>query len=441
MLRTTQSRSLLIRGARVIDPILGRDEIADISIVDGLISQTAPRQACAVDASGLIVCPGLMDIHVHLREPGQTDKETIETGTAAAAAGGFTFVACMPNTKPPLDRPDLIAFVRERAKAANQCEVGPIATVTAGSGGNELTDFARLSGAGAVAFSDDGVGVGNDSIMRAALAKAREIGTVVVQHCDYKSITGPGVMHLGEVARRANLPGIDPRSEETMIERDIALCRETRGRYHVAHISTARSVELVRQAKAEGVPVTAEVCPHHLALTHEACAGADPNTKMNPPLRTENDVDACRRGLVDGTIDCIVTDHAPHTATEKATGFAKAPPGVVGLETAVGVAARAMIASDLADWPRLIGWFTAGPSSVLGRPGRGITLGMPAELTLLDPENRWVVRPEQFVSKGRNTPFSGWELPARAMATVRGMRVSFQPEFARKLAEALADKS
>ncbi len=442
-LKTMQHAAMLIRHGRVIDPASGRDEVADIAVVDGVVAERAPDGAHVIDASGLIVCPGLMDLHVHLREPGQTHKETIETGTAAAAAGGFTFVACMPNTKPTTDNADTVRFVLQRSRQAGHCAVGPVAAITRGRAGDELTDFASLLEAGAVAFSDDGTGVEDDALMRAAFEQASTVDALLIQHCEYQSISAGGVMHLGEVSRRLGLPGLDPRSEEAMIERDIDLCRQTQGRYHVAHISTARAVELVRQAKAAGLPVTAEVCTHHLILTDEACADGDPNTKMHPPLRPRSDVQACRRGLLDGTIDCITTDHAPHTGEEKASGFLKAPPGIVGLETAVGIAAQAMIGSGLADWPRLIGWFTAGPAMVLGcvtkagGPGprqtacatTNTSLGMietgrRAGLTLLDPHRKWIVDPSRFESKSRNTPFAGRELTGRALAAIRGPQIN-----------------
>ncbi|MHC4698201.1 MAG: dihydroorotase [Planctomycetota bacterium] len=431
-MKIRQHPAMLIAGGRVIDPESGRDEVADIAIIDGVIVERAPKNAYVIDASELIVCPGFMDLHVHLREPGQTHKETIETGTTAAAAGGFTFVACMPNTKPPIDNPHTVRLVLERACAAGACAVGPVAAITQGRAGEELTDFASLLGAGAVAFSDDGDGVNDDALMRAAFEQAREVDALLIQHCEYKSISAGGVMHLGEVSRRVGLPGLDPRSEETMIERDIDFCRQTGGRYHVAHVSTARGVELVRQAKAAGLPVTAEVCTHHLVLTDEACADGDPNTKMHPPLRPRSDVEACRRGLLDGTIDCIVTDHAPHTREEKAVGFLRAPPGIVGLETAVGVAAEALIESGLADWRQLVAWFTAGPAGALNRTSgsalarhdsRAIDAGHEADLTLLDPHCRWTVDPSLFESKSQNTPFAGRELVGQAIATIRGPQV------------------
>ena len=433
--------ALLIRGGRLVDPFSGRDELTSVAIVDGVVAEAPPQHAAEIDATGWIVCPGLMDIHVHLREPGQSHKETIETGTAAAACGGFTAVACMPNTEPPLDHPEAIRAVIENGRRAEQCAVLPIAAITRARAGRQLTDFESLLDAGAVALSDDGTGVEDDAVMRAALLEAQRLDAVLIQHCEYQAISAGGVMHLGTVSRELGWPGLDPRSEEAMIERDIALCRETGGRYHVAHISTGRAVDLVRRAKAEGLPVTAEVCPHHLMLTDEACGEQDPNTKMHPPLRTRADVDACRRGLLDGSIDCLATDHAPHVPEEKDRGFRDAPPGIVGLETAVGVSALAMISSGLADWPQLVSWFTTGPAGVLKRSPWPIEAGRPANLTLLDPSARWTVNPSEFLSKGRNTPFSGWELIGRAMGTVRGSCVALSPAVALQTAGPLTDKS
>lgn len=415
--------ALLIRGGRVIDPAAGRDEVADVAVVDGHIAASAPAKARVIEADGWLVCPGFRDIHVHLREPGQAHKETIASGSAAAAAGGFTYVACMPNTSPPIDQPDVVRWILDEARRHDRCGVGVVASITRGRGGKELTDFAALQQAGAVAFSDDGTGVEDDAVMRAAFESAARLGAVLVQHCEYRHISAGGVMHLGEVSRRLGLPGLDPRSEEAMIERDIDLCRRTGGRYHVAHISTAKAIDMVRRAKAEGLAVTAEACTHHLFLTDEACAAADPNTKMHPPLRPQSDVDACRRGLLDGTIDCIVTDHAPHAAAEKAAGFLKAPAGIVGLETAVGVAAAAMVATGLADWPRLVHWFTVGPARVLGNDPPSLGIGRAADISILDPKGAWVVEPDRFFSLSRNTPFAGRTLPARARGTICARRL------------------
>jgi len=424
MLSVHHRSEVLIRGGRVIDPFHDRDEVADVGVRDGVfVAPAALMRPWVVDAAGCTVCPGLMDIHVHLREPGGEHKETIETGCRAAAAGGFTHVACMPNTTPPLDSPDTLALVRRRAAQVDLCAVYPVACTTTGRRGETVVDITALKAAGAFAFSDDGAGVERDDVMREAFEAAAKVGAVLIQHCEFRRISAGGVMHSGEVSRRLGLPGLDPRSEEAMIERDLDLCRKTGARYHVAHISTGKAVELVRRARRAGLPVTAEVCTHHLLLTDEACAGADPNTKMHPPLRARHDVDACRAGLLDGTIDCIVTDHAPHAASEKAAGFLNAPPGIIGLETSLAVSARAMIHTGLADWRRWVEWMTSAPARVLGIERAGLAIGAIADVAVIDPAAEWTVDPQRFESKSRNTPFAGWTLTGRALMTIRGRRV------------------
>lgn len=420
MLQRTSLRSWSIRGGRIFDPFAGRDEVGDLHVVDGRVAECGAADAKVIDAGGCIVCPGLADIHVHLREPGQGHKETIVTGTAAAAAGGFAYVACMPNTAPALDEPERVRWVVSESRRVGSCDVGPVAAITKGREGKELADFAALLEAGAVAFSDDGVGVERDEVMLAAFERAVQLDALLIQHCEYHELSAGGVMHFGEVSKRLGLPGLDPRSEEAMIERDIDLCRRTGGRYHVAHISTAKAIELVRAAKREGLPVTTEVCTHHLILTDEACKDADPNTKMHPPLRPLFDVMACRQGLLDGTIDCIVTDHAPHAAEEKARGFLKAPAGIIGLETALGLAVQAMIETGLADWPRLIGWFTSGSARIISHSSHSLSPGSAAAVTLIDPSSPWTVDPAELHSKSRNTPFAGWSLPSRTRGVLRG---------------------
>lgn len=440
MLSKHRVDSLSIRNVRVIDPYENRDETADIHISQGRITPTATNGGTTIDGTRLVACPGLMDVHVHLREPGQSHKETIATGTAAAAAGGFTHVACMPNTSPPLDQPEPIRWIIQEADSHGYCSVMPLGTISVGRRGEKVADLPRLKDAGAVAFSDDGDGVENDDVMRQAMITARELGMILVQHCEYHAISNGGVMHAGRVADEIGLPGLDPRSEEDMIERDIELSRQTGARYHVAHISTARAVEMVREAKAAGLPVTAEVCTHHLLLTDEACRGKDPNFKMHPPLRPAYDVQACLDGLLDGTIDCIVTDHAPHAAKEKAKGFLEAPPGIVGLETAFSLSLEALSApnatSDAAGLGSIanttagldaiaiaVRLLTAGPTSVFGHAGRPILPDRMADLTLIDPQARWTVDPFSFESKGRNTPFAGRPLVGRPVLTVRGRSV------------------
>ncbi len=417
--------STLIRGGRVIDPARGYDEVADLAVVDGRIAADRAGDAPVFDAAGLIVCPGLTDIHVHLREPGQEHKEDIESGCAAAAAGGFTTVACMPNTNPAIDAPELVRRVIQRAEAVGTCRVLPIAAITRGRAGREVADLAGLRSAGAVAFSDDGDGIEDDAVMLEALRRAKEVGAVLIQHPEYKSLAANGVMNQGPTAEALGLPGIDPGAEGAMVERDLRLVAETGARYHVAHVSTAATVELIRQAKAEGQPVTAEVCPHHLVLTERDCAGADPNFKMNPPLRSARDAEACVAGLLDGTIDCVATDHAPHTAEEKAAGFLKAPFGVVGLETSLAVVGTELLGSGRLDWSGLIARMACKCLSVLGLPEPTLGRGARADVCLIDPSTAWTIRPENFRSRAGNTPFGGRKVWVRPVATLLGGRPTF----------------
>ncbi|MHC4610916.1 MAG: dihydroorotase, partial [Planctomycetota bacterium] len=425
------SASMVLRGGRIIDPVRGYDRVGDLAVVDGCIAARPPvggKRAPEFDATGLIVCPGLIDLHVHLREPGGEHKETIKTGCAAAAAGGFTAVACMPNTTPPLDNPELVAMVADRAREAGTCRVLPIAAITRGRTGQELTDFAALRSAAAVAFSDDGDGIEDDAVMREACIRAAALGAVLIQHCEFKSLSGGGVMHEGPTAEALGLPGIDPAAEEAMLERDLEFVRETRARYHVAHISTSRSVEFVRQAKAQGLPVTAEVCPHHLLLTERDCASGDPDFKMNPPLRTAADARACREAVLDGTIDCFVTDHAPHTGDEKSAGFLEAPFGIVGLETIVALLGSELVGPGLLDWNGLIARLTCNSCAVLGLPMPSLLPGRAADLCLIDPQTDWNISPSEFVSGSANTPFADRRVSVRPVATLLAGRLAhFHP--------------
>lgn len=420
------SATLLIRNGRVIDPSRELDEVADLAIADGKIvavGRGAPRDAHEViDAGGRIVAPGLIDMHVHLREPGFEHKETIESGTAAAAAGGFTAVACMPNTSPTLDNDSEIEYVLRQAGRVARTRVYPIGAMTKGRQGRELAEMGLMSRAGAVAFSDDGDGVQDAGVCMSAMRYASMLDRLVIQHCEDKSLSG-GVMNAGPVATRLGLPGITALSEEVMIARDLLLAADCGAHYHVAHISTAGAVELVRRGKADGVCVTTEVCPHHLLLTDAACAGYDPNYKMHPPLRGEKDRNACLQGVADGTIDCLVTDHAPHGAQEKELGFQEAPMGIVGLETALGLFIKALIEPGLVDWPRLIAAMSTRPAELLRVTGGTLRVGEPADVTIIDPEHEWTVDPARFLSRSRNTPFGGWKLRGAATATIVAGRV------------------
>ena len=412
----------MIRGGRVIDPSQSIDRVADVTIVDGRIGAVGPAGSAAggtIDAEGLIVCPGLIDMHVHLREPGGEDQETIETGTLAAAAGGFTSVACMPNTRPPIDDLPTLRFVQDRAGQVARCRVYPIAAMTVGQRGQVPVDMAALKAAGAVAFSDDGRGVNEERVMRELIERARACDALLIQHCELAEFVGGGCMNLGRISRQIEVAGIDPRAEEEMLARDIRLIRETPVRYHVAHVSTKGAVDLVRRAKAERLPVTAEVAVHHLVLTEEAVLKFGANAKMNPPLRTAEDVQACRAGLCDGTIDCIVTDHAPHTAEAKAKGLREAPFGITGLETAWGLCWEVLVATGCLDAAGLVDRMSYGPAKLLQLCNLGTLVpGAPADVTLIDPAATWVYDVTSVFSMSKNTPFLGRPLVGRPVATL-----------------------
>lgn len=417
---------LLIRSGRVIDPASGRDETADVLIAGGRVRQVgrvAEGAALVINADGLIVSPGLIDMHVHLREPGNEDEETIESGTAAAVAGGFTTVACMPNTSPPLDNEAAIEFIFRQAARAAHCNVLPIGALTKSRAGKELAEIGQMVRAGAVAFSDDGCGVANPAVMLRAMQYVAMFGKPVIQHCEDADLAAGGCMHHGLTSVRLGLPGISALAEEVMVQRDILLARQAGARYHVAHISTAGAVQMVREARQRGIVVTAEVTPHHLLLTEESCGNYDTHFKVNPPLRTAADVAACREGVADGTIECLCTDHAPHGAEEKELEFQYAPFGMVGLETAVPLTIRALIEPGLIDWSRWVACWASNPARVLGIDRGTLRDNAVADVTLIDPAAEWVVDSASFQSRSRNTPFEGWKVRGRAVATIVGGRI------------------
>ena len=419
---------LIIRNGRVIDPHTGADGTADVLIEDGRIRAIGPRleggDAPAFDAAGLVIAPGFIDMHVHLREPGQEYKETIESGTRAAARGGFTTVCAMPNTSPVNDRPEITAFIRERAARAGWARVRPIAAGTVGMAGTELTDLAALAAAGAAAFSDDGRCVQNSLMMRRALETAGGLGRPVIDHCEDHGLTGGAVMNEGPVSRRLGLPGWPAAAEDIMIARDIILAEALGAPVHIAHLSTAGGVRLVREAKARGVRVSAEATPHHLLLTDEALTGRDARFKMNPPLRSAADVEALVAAVADGTVDTFATDHAPHAAGEKAAGLAAAPFGIVGLETAVSLLLDRLVRPGLLPLARFIALWTTEPARILGLTDVGrLVPGAHADLTFLDLDKELVVDSEAFLSKGRNTPFDGWLLRGAPVRTIVGGRI------------------
>lgn len=421
---------LWIRGGRVIDPSQGLDRVGDVLVRGGVVEAVGevgrrPRGARVIDAGGLIVCPGLIDMHVHLREPGAEEKETIATGTAAAAAGGMTAVACMPNTTPALDTAAAVDFVYRQSRRAGRCRVWVVGAITRGREGRELAEMGQMRRAGAVAFSDDGRGVASAAVMLRALQYVSMFDRPIIQHCEDPELSAGGCMHAGATASRLGLGGIPSLAEEVMLGRDLRLLEAVGGKYHVAHISTRGSVEMVRQAKRRGLSVTAEVCPHHLLLTDEACREFDTRYKVNPPLRSAGDVAACVAGVVDGTIDCLVSDHAPHTAAEKERDFVSAPFGIAGVETSLALFAQVLVHSGRMGWGELIRCMSTNPARVLGVPGGSLRPGSVADITLIDPEMEWTIDPEAFRSRSRNTPFGGWRVKGRAVGTIVGGRVMY----------------
>ena len=421
--------TLLIQNGTILDPAQKLQRKADLLLRDGKVAAIGTNLGKAdetIVARDCFVTPGLIDIHVHFREPGDEEEETIASGAAAAVAGGFTTVCCMPNTKPPLDNEAQIEFVLQESQHVGLANVFPIGAITKGRDGKELAEIGSMHKRGAVAFSDDGVGVGDPSVMRKALQYARMFDTVLMQHCEEPTLSG-GAMHAGVVSTALGLPGVPAEAEQLMIARDLLLNRTIGCRYHVQHISTAWSVELVRRAKRDGHAVTAEVAPHHLLLTDESCRTYDTNYKMNPPLRTAADVAACIEGVIDGTIDCLATDHAPHLAEEKELEFQNAPNGIIGLEGALALYAKALVEPGRIDWMRLTELMTIAGARIVKLDARKGTLkeGADADVTIIDPKMRWTIDAEQFASKSRNCPFNGWEVTGRATHTIVGGKLTW----------------
>jgi dihydroorotase len=415
-----------------------------LAVEDGVVVPvpTHPGEhARMFDARGAVIAPGLVDLHVHLREPGQSGKETIETGTRAAAAGGFTTIACMPNTDPVVDTPAWVEWVRRRAEAAGHCEVLPIAAVTVGQNGEQLAPLEALAAAGAVAFSDDGRPVTSAAMMRRALEYARPSGLPIICHEEDASLKGDGVMHEGFTATRLGLRGIPGEAESVMCRRDADLAELTGGRVHLAHLSYHSSFDALRDAKRRGLRVTGETCPHYWVLTDEAVGDYDTSAKMNPPLRSEADRDACIAAIVDGTVDCFTTDHAPHTADEKSRPFSDAPFGIVGLETALALTLTYLVEPGHLTLERAVELWTEAPRRIFGLPEVTLEPGSQADLVLFDPQAPWTVEPSLFHTKGRHTPFAGWRLKGRVLITMLEGRVTHSAEdvaFERAAAEEAA---
>jgi len=414
----------LLKNGRLIDPASRRDEETDIHIVDGKIVRIGKGlsvpMAQVIELKGKIVAPGFIDMHVHLREPGFEYKETILTGCTAAAAGGFTAVCCMPNTNPPIDDESVVRLIREKARIAMNglVDVYPVAAVTKDRKGEHLAPLAELAAAGAVAFSDDGDPVYDAEIMRRALEYASMYNRPVIQHAQDKPMTKGGAMNEGFTATRLGIPGMPPVAEDAMVARDIQIARYTRARYHIAHMSTAGATAMVRAAKAEGLSVTCEVTPHHIALTDEAVGGFDTNTKMNPPLRTKEDVEALKKGLKDGTIDVIATDHAPHSFDEKQVEYQSAPFGIVGLETALGLVVTELVNAGVLTLSQMIEKMSTNPRRILNLPEIKIAEGEQANLTMFDPSAEWIVDTQTFKSKSKNSPFGGRKLTGRPVGVI-----------------------
>jgi dihydroorotase len=425
---------LLLKGGRVVDPVQGLDQTLDVMIADGLVEEVSPRVlprgATVVEVKGLVVCPGFIDIHTHLREPGQEHKETIATGTRAAAAGGFTAVCAMPNTVPVNDQAGITRAMIERARTEGVVRVYPIGAITRGQKGEELAELGDLREAGCVAFSDDGRPVASARVMRRALEYAKAFDAVLIDHCEEPSLHEKAAMNEGEVATVLGLRGSPAVGEAIMVERDVLLAELVGGRVHVAHISSAASVDAVRRGKARGVRVTAEATPHHLLLTDELVreTSYDTNTKMNPPLRSEADRQAVIAGLRDGTIDCIATDHAPHAVDDKKVEYDQAAFGVVGLETAAALGLDRLVGPGLLSLPQLVALMSTNPARVLSLPGGSLAPGSPGDVTVLDLGRTRQVDPSRFESLSRNTPFGGLVLKGWPAMTIVGGRVVWKDE-------------
>jgi dihydroorotase len=414
-----------------MDILIENGKIVSIGNAKSEVTNSARGKASAeteiIDATGKVVTPGLIDMHVHLREPGHEYKETIQTGCMAAAHGGFTTVCCMPNTEPVNDNQSVTDYILKKARMAETVRVHPVGAISRGLRGNNLADFGELKAAGVAAVSDDGNPVMNAQLMRRALEYAKGFDLLVISHCEDRNLTENGVMNEGVTATRLGLPGIPNAGETVMVARDIALCELTGTPLHIAHVSTEGSVRLIQEAKGRGLRVTAETAPHYFSLTEEAVTGYDTNAKVHPPLRTAKDRDAIQTALADGTIDVIASDHAPHTSIEKDLEFQQAANGMIGLETSVSLSLR-LIDLGLIEWNDLVSKMSINPAKILRLDNVGLNPGLPADVTIIDPEKKFTVDASMFRSKSRNTPFNGWELKGKAVLTMVGGRVVFRED-------------
>jgi len=424
---------LLIKNGRVIDPANGIDKKCDVLVVDGLIADVGLIEGVleksaqkVIDATGKIVAPGLIDIHVHFREPGDEEEETIASGSAAAVAAGFTSVVCMPNTHPTIENETDVEYIHRKGRQARMTHVYTMGGITKGLAGVELAEMGMMAEAGAVGFTDDGNGVQDPAVMLRALKYAQMFDVVIAQHCQDEGYTGKGVMNAGYFSTILGLPGIDSLGEEAMLWRDIQLLRKASIRYHVQHVSTAGAIELIRTAKADSLPITCEVAPHHLLLTEEACSDYDTNYKVNPPLRAMKDVEALKRAIGEGLVDALATDHAPHLQSEKELEFLAAPFGIASLECALGLYVKALIEPGVLDWPGLIELMTKGPAGIIAIDKGTLGRGKQADITIINPDADYRIDVNTFVSKSKNCPYHGWKVKARVEKTIVQGEVRFE---------------
>jgi dihydroorotase len=420
---------LIIKNGRVIDPANGIDKKCDVLIADGKIAEVGSIKKTVqtvIDAEGKLVTPGLIDIHVHFREPGDEEEETIASGSMAAVAAGFTSVVCMPNTNPVIENETDIEYIHRKARQARKTHVYIMGAITKGLQGVELAEMGFMAEAGAVGFTDDGRGVQNTAVMLRALKYAAMFDVVVAQHCMEESISAKGVMNSGYYSTILGLPGIDPLAEQAMLWRDIQLIKKTNVKYHAQHISTAGSVELIRQAKKDSLPVTCEVTPHHLLLTEESCAEYDTNYKVNPPLRTAEDVEAIKKAIADGIVDALATDHAPHLQSEKELEFLAAPCGIASLECALALYIKALIEPGILDWLGLIRIMAENPAKIIGVDKGTLGIGKQADVTIIDPDAEYKIDVNTFYSRSRNCPYHGWTVKGKVEKTIVGGEIRFE---------------